>query len=263
MVYRHQYPTHEHEKAAETIVTYFKKMNFVEGVILFGSCARGRASSDSCIDIMVLVTPEVLSTQKQDMQTQWETLYENEAIFQELNQVGVFSHVDLEFIDGNFKLQPRGWTSGPDEFELEIGNTLVYSVPLWENGNYFKQLQQKWLPYYDEKLRKTRLEDVKRYFFNNLKHIPLFVDRGLHFQAFDRFYNAFREFLQALFIARRVYPIAYDKWIQEQIVEILNMPYLYDDILRLFEIDKFDSDALLYKTNKLESLYRENIRDFH
>lgn len=29
--------------------------------------------------------------------------------------------------------------------------------------------------------------------------------------------------MQALFIARRTYPIAYDKWIREQVVDILGL----------------------------------------
>ena len=50
-----------------------------------------------------------------------------------LRRVGRYSHVDLDFVDGCFVPKTRGWTSGPDEFELEIGNTLVYSVLLWES----------------------------------------------------------------------------------------------------------------------------------
>ncbi len=56
------------------------------------------------------------------------------------------------------------------------------------------------------------------------------VDRGLYFQAFDRLYNAHQEFLQALFISRRTYPIVYNKWIHEQIVDILHLPELYESI---------------------------------
>ncbi len=95
---------------------------------------------------------------------------------------------------------------------------------------------------------------VREYCLNNLDHIPLYVKRGLHFQCFHRFYDAFREFLQALFIARRAYPIAYDKWIQEQIVEILELPDLYDQLLHLFEIRNFTSHEILDKANILGGL---------
>ena len=91
----------------------------------------------------------------------------------------------------------------------------------------------------------------------NLDHIPLYVERGLHFQCFHRFYDAFREFLQALFIAHRTYPIAYDKWIQEQIVEILELPDLYKQLLSLFEIHNFESREVLDKANILRDLLDE------
>ena len=61
----------------------------------------------------------------------------------------------------------------------------------------------------------------------NLERVKAGVARSLYFHAFDKLYHAFQEFLQALFIARRVYPIAYDKWIREQVVGWLRLPDLY------------------------------------
>ena len=131
--------------------------------------------------------------------------------------------------------------AGPDGFELGIGNFLAYSVPLWQGSDYLTQLKQQWLPYYNEDLRRQRLNMVRHYCLNNLHHIPLYIERGLYFQSFDRLYNAYQEFLQALFIARRTYPIAYNKWIREQIEEILDLPVLYTQLSHLFEIKRFES----------------------
>ena len=136
-----KYPSKEHEEASEAIVSFFSALQDVEAVILIGSCARGKATRDSCLDITVLVPPEVLSTKKAVLEQQWSNFYEEEAVFKKLRKVGKYSHVDLEFIDGNFVPKPRGWTSGPDEFELEIGNNLVYSVTLWKHSNYLKRLK--------------------------------------------------------------------------------------------------------------------------
>lgn len=172
-------------------------------------------------------------------------------------KVGKFSRLDLEFSEGRFWPGYHGPTSGPDNFELEIGSTLAYSVPLCENGEYLARLKARWLPYYDEELRRARLAMVRRYCFNNLDHIPLFVPRGLYFQAFDRFYHAFGEFLQALFIKRRVYPIAYDKWVREQVEEILGLPELYRQLPGLFETERFESDALVQKEAHLRALLEE------
>ena len=65
------------------------------------------------------------------------------------------------------------------------------------------------------------------------------MERGLFSQSFDRLFNVYQEFLQALFISRRTYPIAFNKWIREQIVEILGLPELYQRLPRLFEIQGF------------------------
>ena len=140
-----------------------------------------------------------------------------------------------------------GWTSGPDDFELEVGNLLAYSSPLWVTGGTFSQLQAQWLPYYGAPLRRERLAMVRGYFDNNLDHIPLYVAWRALFQAFSRFYHAFGEFLQALFIARRVYPIAYNKWVREQIEDILGLPELYVQLPRMFEIEHFESEVLAEK----------------
>jgi hypothetical protein len=77
----------------------------------------------------------------------------------------------------------------------------------------------------------------------DLDHVPFFVGRGLYFQAFDRLYKAFQEFLQALFIARRVYPIAYNKWIHEQVAVRLGLPELYAQLPKILEITRLESDV--------------------
>ena len=168
--------------------------------------------------------------------------------------VGAFSQVDLDIVDGIFMPRPRGWTDGPDAFELEIGNTLAYSAPLWTSGDRLARLQAQWLPYYAEALRTARLADARRFCLNNLEHIPLYVRRGLYFQSFHRLYDALREFLQALFISRRVYPIAYDKWIKEQTVDILELPELYAQLTSLLEIRHFESGEIAQKATLLRSL---------
>jgi len=152
-----KYPTVEHERASMAIVNFFCKVPDVEAVILTGSCARGKATKDSCLDIMVLLPRKASVSKRSELERRWSDFYGNSAVFDKLRGVGKYSHVDLDFVDGCFVPKPRGWTSGPDEFELEIGNTLVYSVPLWERGDYFERLKARWLPYYDEKLRQERL----------------------------------------------------------------------------------------------------------
>jgi hypothetical protein len=95
---------------------------------------------------------------------------------------------------------------------------------------------------------------VKEYCLNNLHHIPLYVERELYFQSFNRLYHAIGEFLQALFISKRTYPIAYDKWIEEQLCDILKLPNLYNDLVKMMEYDTFESSEHKTKAERLESL---------
>ncbi|MEP6895861.1 MAG: hypothetical protein ABI986_09670, partial [Chloroflexota bacterium] len=165
-----------------------------------------------------------------------------------------YSVVHPGFTNGVFIPHERDEAAGPDDFEVEVGNFLAYSVPLWQGTNYLEQLKRQWLPYYDDELRKQRLSMVRWHCLNNLHHIPLYVERGLYFQSLDRLYNAYREFLQALFIARRTYPIAYNKWIQEEVEEILGLPELYKQLTRLFEIKHFESGEIADKALEVEQL---------
>jgi hypothetical protein len=103
-------------------------------------------------------------------------------------------------------------------------------------------------------LRQQRLAGVRWNCQHYLAHIPLYVERGLYFQSFSRLWAAFQMFLQALFISRRTYPIAYDKWIREQVVDILGLPELYAHLPHLFEIGHFESAELVEKANSLQRL---------
>lgn len=252
------YPSMEHQRAAEAVVGFFSKQD-VDAVLLTCSCARGKACKDSCLDISVLISPD--ETGMFHVKHSWEQFHESQEVFQELNAVGEYSFVEVEFTDGCFLPQDWGWTGGPDNFELEIGNIVAYSVPLLERTDYFQKLKAQWLPYYGHELRRKRLTQVLKHCLNNLDHIPLCVERGLYFQSFQRLYHALQEFLQALFISRRIYPIAYDKWIQEQIEDILGMPELYKQLVELLEIKCFESREMVHKASELQSLFYEHISE--
>ncbi|HEX9017806.1 MAG TPA: hypothetical protein VF806_01380, partial [Anaerolineaceae bacterium] len=247
------YPTAQHAHAAEAVTGLFANDPAVDAVLLVNSCARGKASRDSCLDMLVLSRPDLDPHERERLEQVWRAHYPVDPVYQELLATGSYSHIDLEFVDGVFRASDfyHGWTSGADEFELAVGNTLAYSVPLWQCGTYYQELRAAWLPYYGEDLRKERLAMVLRYCRNNLAHIPLFAPRGLYFQSFKRLYHAFEEFLQALFIARRTYPIAYDKWVKEEVVEILGLPELYERLPRLLEIHQFESGEVVEKARDL------------
>ncbi|MBX8637002.1 MAG: nucleotidyltransferase domain-containing protein [Thermoplasmata archaeon] len=250
------YPSDLHRKAAEKFVELFSVNQHVESILLVGSCARGRATTDSCVDITILLDDMAHASH---LEKEVGEACMNVRELKELEGAGRFSHLDLNLTDGKLLPVKRGWTSGPDNFELEIGNTFVYSHLLYDRRGRFEALGNVFLPYYDETLRKRRLAEVKRYMFNNLEHIPLYAGRGLHFQCLERLLNASREYLQALFISRKTYPIAYDKWIKEQMVEILDMPEAYIELTSLFQIGNLESDELVQKATLLRSMAERDI----
>jgi len=258
------YPTCQHADAAEVVTTFFNHQPGVEAVLLMGSCARGRAVPGSCVDILILLRPPELADRRTELESAWHRFYESQPVFAAMRQHGPFAHVDLDFIDGDFDTDrhDHGWTTGADEFELEVGNSLAYSLPLWEDGSYYRELRARWLPYYDDDLRRTRLEMVIGYCRNNLAHIPQYAPRELYFQSFKRLYHAFEEFLQALFIARRTYPIAYDKWVEEGVSQVLGLPELYAQLPGLLEIPRFESQETILKARRLEALLDEYIVPF-
>src|SRR5262245_40654241 len=218
------YPTPEHEAAAAAIVEHFAGRPGVDAVLLLNSCARGKATTDSCLDLLVLV-PE--NAPIGGLEQEWADFRQTSEVVAALSRVGAFSDVHLDVLDGRFEVPRHPDDEYPDDFEIVLGNYLVYAAPLWERGDRLARLRRPWLPYYDEALRRERLAAVRWCCRHHLDHIPLYVERGLYFAAFDRLYTAFRCFFQALFIARRTYPIAYNKWIGEQVVDILGLPGLY------------------------------------
>ena len=254
------YPTIEHQTAANAFVDFFTSNYRIDAVLLVNSCARGKATRDSCLDIITLAKPDSSRSQFSELEAGWMEFEKTNPDIQDLYKVGKYSVVHPDFISGVFQPREQDESAGPDDFEIQVGNFLAYSVPLWQGSDYYTQLRAQWLPYYNEALRKNRLERVRWFCLNNLHHIPLYIERKLYFQSFDRLYNAYQEFLQALFIARRTYPIAYNKWIREQIEEILGLPELYQQLGHLFEIQHFESTEIAEKAKEVEELLEQYCR---
>jgi predicted nucleotidyltransferase len=252
------YPTPEHGQAARAIVDFFRAKDWVEAVLLINSCARGKATPDSDLDMAVLVRPDVMA-REEELLREWDAFYASDPAFKNLRRAGEFGVVHLDFFDGRFELREQEEAAGPDWSEIEVGNRLVYNVALYQRGDYFDQIKTHWLPYYSDAQRAERLTRVEHFFSNNIAHLHMFVRRELYFQAFDRLYNAYQEFLQALFISKRTYPIAYNKWIREQIVDLLGLPDLYTRLTHLLEIVPFESTAVSDKANELQQLFETHV----
>ena len=156
-----KYPTLEHQNAADAIADFFVSRYKIDTVLLVNSCARGKATRDSCLDMVVLANPDGSRSSLKDLEAGWEEFEKSNQAVQALYKAGKYSVVHPDFIHGVFIPQEQDEAAGPDDFEIQIGNFLAYSVPLWEGSDYFMQLKGQWLPFYGEELRQQRLDRVR------------------------------------------------------------------------------------------------------
>ncbi len=249
------FPTPLHEQAAGAVLDHYRRDARVEAVLVVNSCARGQATPASDLDMLVLVNPAAFAAHQRELEAAWLELRGAHPALRALHDMSTFSAIHLDFGDGHFAV-PDPWDDGggPDDFELAIGNAVAYSALLWERSSFYAELRARWLPYYAEAFRQERLAMVRAACHYDLSFIPFYVERGLYFQAFDRLYKAFREFLQGLFIARGTYPLAYNKWIRMQVAEWLGLPELYAELPPILEISRLESDQLVERGARLASL---------
>lgn len=248
------FPTTLHSEAAGIIRDYFLATPFVDTVLVVNSCARGQAEAASDVDFAIVMQPETEPDEIREIEKNWQVYSEKEPTLLRYKQSHPFANVHLDLIDGIYT--PGTMENGEpiDYFEIEIGNQIGHSAPMHEAGPYFKMLQNKWLPYYDENLRSQRLQMVKNACHYDLDHISLLLKRELYFHAFDTLCKAFQKFLMALFIDCKTYPIAYNKWIKEQVVNWLNKPDLYQQLSPVISVCHIESAQMNDNANRLRAL---------
>jgi len=254
MIFKPNFPTRLHQDTADLIRDYFLAIPGVDTVLVVNSCARGQAVPESDLDFAILIKPGVTLTEKMNLESLWQSYSETQSTFLKYKESNRYANLHLDLIDGNYTPAAPEKGGPVDYFEIEIGNQICYSAPLGDAGPYFKELQNKWLPYYHEELRLQRATMSRSACEYDLDHIPLFVKRELYFQAFDILCKAFQEYLQTLFIANKTYPIAYNKWIKEQIVKWLKMPDLYPKLPPILSISNIESNEIIEKANMLRQL---------
>lgn len=248
------FPTKLHQHIAELVKDYFSEIPATDTVLVVNSCARGKAVPESDLDFAILVKPGTTIDEMNNIELSWKGYEECQPLILKYKEANRFAHLHLDLIEGNYIPKQMGNGEPIDYFEIEIGNQVCYSAPMNSPGPYFLELQKKWLPYYSEELRVQRLQMVKHACDYDLEHIPFFIKRELYFQAFDILCKAFQEYLQALFIANKIYPIAYNKWIKEQVVTWLEKPELYPKLPLILSIKNIESNEINNRVNDLRKL---------
>jgi hypothetical protein len=248
------FPTKLHQDTAELIRDYFLTISNVDTVLVVNSCARGQAVPESDLDFAILVIPGTTANEIKDIHTAWLTYSAAQPTLLKYRQSTPFAHLHLDIIDGNYIPAMIEVGEPIDHFEVEIGNQICYSAPMGNAGAYFLALQKKWLPYYNNDLRLQRLAMILQCCNYHLDQVPFFIQRALYFQAFDILCKAFQEYLQTLFIANKTYPIAYNKWIKEQVVKWLGKPDLYPKLSPILSVSNIESNEINEKATMLREL---------
>ena len=249
-----KFPTQAHKEAFEKTVDFFKRKKGVSAITLVGSVFRGHGSYDADIDIDIFVPSKNI-----EHKLTKEFSYLKDKMVSKLKErkdVGKFFDVGFHVLTlpDDLNTPSRTWISGPDMFEINTAHYFVYCDVIFERNKLYENKRKKYVPYYKESLRKQRLADTIKYCLNNIAHIEPYVTRGLYIHALKRMRHATEEFIQALFISKRIYPIDYDKWVKYELEEILKLPRLYCELVPLYEIQNLESNELIGKGKKLEKL---------
>ena len=252
------FPTPGHAAVAKLVTQFFKGVPETDTILVVNSCARGQATADSDLDFAVLLK-EGEGSKCGALERKWLEFIQGEAAYHAFKDSGPHAHVHLDVIDGQFGWSEWDEGGGPDFFEVEIGNRIAHSAPMGKVGSHFKSLKKKWLPYYDEESRLHRLEMVVKGCNYHIDHAVISVHRGLNFHAFDLLYRAMQEFLQALFISRKVYPLAYNKWIRYQIEDILGMMAVYVELERWLAFLAMDTNAVVHRAEELKAMLQKYV----
>lgn len=256
------FPRQNYEATLTKFVDYFKENASVFAIVLTGSLARGKAVKGSCIDVFVFLPTKHLKSLASTINSRikaYSRLGGQIAYYEGDVEGGVeFGDVriDVGFTDGNFNYKhENSFDITRDNLETTVGNLFVYSILLYQKGKRFRLLKQKYLPFYDDALRKIRLKGTTEEFGYKIWKTRWLAERGEFFAAFDALLEAQRIFLQHLFIKQRKYPIDYVKWLREQCSQILTMPKLYQELTQVINGIRLTENGILEKSGMLEKLF--------
>ncbi|HKF69059.1 MAG TPA: nucleotidyltransferase domain-containing protein, partial [Vicinamibacterales bacterium] len=116
------FPTARHQSVADLAARFFKGHAEVDTVLVVNSCARGRATPESDLDLAVLVKPPLPAQRCQQLEMAWLSFGEANTQLVEFRCASRFAHVHVDVFDGQFVTTIWDDGGGPDSFEVEIGN---------------------------------------------------------------------------------------------------------------------------------------------
>jgi len=257
-----RYPNEGYRRVLAKLTEYYKEYPGVYAIVLTGSMVRNKAVTGSCIDLFVFLRRREFNALPSTVKLR-ERAYSRlggEVCYYEGRVEGGIEfdgvRVDVGFADGKFRVcTENSFDITRDEFETTIGNLLVHAVVLLEKGKTYQQLRTRHVPFYDETLRKMRLEGTAKELEYKIWKTRWLAKRGEFFAALDALLEAHRIFLQHLFIKERKYPIDYVKWLEEQCLQILKMPALYQELAASVSGSEFTVKSFNERSEALRKLF--------
>ena len=256
------FPDENYRAVLMMLVEYFREYSGVYAIVLTGSLARGKAVKGSCIDLFVFLHAKHLRLLASTINSRIEAYSRlgGQVCYYEGKIEGGIEfgdvRVDVGFTDGSFNCSHEySFDITRDDLETTVGNLLVYSVLLYQEGKQFQRLKQKYLPFYDDALREIRLRGTAEEFDYKIWKTKWLAERGEYFAALEALLEAQRIFLQHLFIKERKYPIDYVKWLREQCSQILAMPELYQELAQIVDGIELAKNGILERSDLLEKLF--------
>jgi len=256
------YPNENYERILAKVIGYFKRHRDVYAIVLTGSLARGKAVEGSCIDMCIFLEKrcfDALASTVKSRSEAYSRLGGNICFHEGELEGGILFgdvRVDLIFTYGKFDFHSENSLDiTRDEFETTIGNLFAHSVLLYEKGKRYQKLKQKYLPFYNSRLRKARLAGTRDELNYKIWKTKWLAERGEYLASLAVLLEAQRIFLQYLFIKKRKYPIDYIKWVKEQCIHILRMPVLYHELVSTIDGVELTKRGMNAKANTLEKLF--------
>lgn len=214
----------------------------VRAICLTGSIARGVGDQQSDLDMVVFSAPEHVRA------------LADAAAERARRSTEIW--FDLEVTDGELRPGSHGWME-IDPFELTLGNWVAYARPLFERDETLAQLRARFLPYYEEGLANKRAARLRQVTVNHAHRVRRGLSRGSLFDAAERLRMGVQSFLAGVFVCRRVYPVDYAKWVEQQIIGLLGLPELLPPLRELFDVGPLDPERLRARADALEALAGE------
>jgi len=115
------FPTDTHARVADAIAHTFATDDAVDTILITNSCARGRATPESDLDLVLLATAGLSALAVAGLEARWAAFLAHDSDVQEFRNTGPFAHVHADVITGVYT--PNVWDDARTFGTMAVGLT--------------------------------------------------------------------------------------------------------------------------------------------